>query len=745
MLRWLLIVPLLVVGAAFRAPPGDVPPVQSGQFVQTAVGDWLGGGFNGIYVEGGDLRLQPGSIAGAYESKPLQTPFGLNAAVLQWHLSATAGQTLTLELRSSVDGQSWTDWQAAASQSDASGGTISQLFTLRPFTSWLQYRARFEATNDSPLLNDVTLTYLSSTAGPSLVDIVGRVPAAGPLVKTPPPDTVAATDWGALAPGADIIRQRPRRVIVSEVRAAVDDPNSAATIRALQWVATNLLGRDFLPYHFLIDGAGTIFQGVSSATVRVPDHPAGDVVVGLLADSQRDGVSEATQAALGRLLGWLGDAYMIGPSSVDVAAGAPDALRKLGGELRTAMDRATVRSRLFFAAGNTALGTERLTLFNRNADEARATLTSYSSLGQDRRSIAIPSGKRVDLPVNSTFSVNGPIGLELVADRVIDLERTQIVGKELFGGTAIDRLARTWYFADASGVGGDGATLNLLNPQPREVQATVTAFPDAAAPVSRTLTLAPRSQQDLLLNRLLAGQRFAVRVVATEGIVAEQTTLATAGAASAAAGVAEISRRWMFAEGSTMQGYTTTLALFNPWPQQVVVSLRVSSEDGTSLERRYALAGEKRTALTLNDIVPALPFAMDLTAERPLVAERLMGFDNGRGASIGPGARAPATRWTFVEGATVKPAQEFLLVLNPNSQPVQLDVGYILADGRVEHRKHAAGAGSRLTISVNADMPDQPILSATVVAERPVVVDRTIYVVRADGRAAETSLGIPGN
>jgi hypothetical protein len=98
-----------------------------------------------------------------------------------------------------------------------------------------------------------------------------------------------------------------------------------------------------------------------------------------------------------------------------------------------------------------------------------------------------------------------------------------------------------------------------------------------------------------------------------------------------------------------------------------------------------------------------------------------------------------------VEGSTAAPAEQFLLVLNPNLQPVTLDVAYILSDGRVERRKHSAGAEARLTIAVNADLPDQAVLSASVVAERPVVVERTIYVRGAEGRAADTSLGIPGD
>jgi hypothetical protein len=175
------------------------------------------------------------------------------------------------------------------------------------------------------------------------------------------------------------------------------------------------------------------------------------------------------------------------------------------------------------------------------------------------------------------------------------------------------------------------------------------------------------------------------------------------------------------------------------------VTLRVMSEDGTSLDRRYAIPGNKRTVLTLNDIVPDLPFSMDVTADRPIAAERLIQFDHGHAASAGPGASHAATRWDFVEGSTAKPAEEYLLILNPNGQPVGLEVAYIAADGRVERRSHTVGAAARLTISANSDLPNQPILAAIVTADQPVVAERTMYVNSAEGRGGETSLGIPGN
>ena len=193
-----------------------------------------------------------------------------------------------------------------------------------------------------------------------------------------------------------------------------------------------------------------------------------------------------------------------------------------------------------------------------------------------------------------------------------------------------------------------------------------------------------------------------------------------------------------------MAGYITTLALLNPWAQQVAVTLRVLSEDGTSLERRYALDGQRHLTLGLNSIVPNLPFSMEVEAERPIVAERLIRVDEGQGITASLGAPSPATQWVFVEGSTAVPAEEFLLVVNPQQQAVDLTARFLLVDGSTEERRYTVGARSRLTIAVNAELPERPLLSAVLIADQPVVAERTIYANGSERRGVETSLGQPG-
>ncbi len=676
-------------------------------------------------------------------SAAFQAPFSFNGVVIETTVQATAGQTITVELRTSVDGQTWTDWQTATPATVAGGRSVSQLIVARPFTSWLEYRALLSG-GESPALDEVALTYINSTAGPALVDLVSREPLAGPTTQTPPPLAIGRTDWSGQPAPPTLERQTPQRIVISQIRTPVDDPNSAATLRAVQWATVNSYGQADLGLHYVVNGSGTALTVQPSATVQLPSVEPGTVRVAVLADAATEGVSEAAQAGLTALLAWLAEAYSIAPSAITAAPDAPAQLAALIPELRANLDRAAIRWRRFFPEGSPGNGVERLILLNPGAAEAHATLVGYTAAGAQRRSVTVPAGQRVDVTVSNAFAESTTLGLAVLADRPLVAERTQISGRELLGSTGAAAPHRTWYFAAGATDNGAQTYLLLINPQPTATAAQLTLYPDGTAPVTKTLQLAAQSRTTVLLNDLIPDQRFGLKLVALAPIVAERSLFTLTGAAGLATGSDQLSRRWLFAEGSTTAGYTTTLHLLNPWPDPVSVAVQVLSEDGTTVSRRYAVPGTARLSVLLSEVAPDLPFALDVRADRPLVAERELLFSDGQGLTIGPGTTAPATQWTFAEGSTAAPAEQFILIANPNRAPVSVDADYTLADGTLQHHTYLMPPTSRLSLATSADAPDQPVLTTRITASRPVVAERSIYVRGVDGIGGETSLGQPG-
>jgi hypothetical protein len=165
------------------------------------------------------------------------------------------------------------------------------------------------------------------------------------------------------------------------------------------------------------------------------------------------------------------------------------------------------------------------------------------------------------------------------------------------------------------------------------------------------------------------------------------------------------------------------------------------TEDGTTVSRRYAVPGMASLALSINAIAPDVPLALDIQSDRPIVAERELDSGNGQATTVQSGAVSPETRWVFANGSTSAPAEQFLLVLNPGTAPVTLDMSYTLADGRVRHHSRTMPGASRLTIALANEIPQRAVASTTVIADRPIVVEQSTYIHAASGMGGETTLG----
>ena len=76
-----------------------------------------------------------------------------------------------------------------------------------------------------------------------------------------------------------------------------------------------------------------------------------------------------------------------------------------------------------------------------------------------------------------------------------------------------------------------------------------------------------------------------------------------------------------------------------------------------------------------------------ITATQPIIVERAM-YMNAPGQASPPGhesagVTAPATSWFLAEGATGPFFDLFILLANPNDQPAEVTVDYLLLGGAV--------------------------------------------------------------
>ncbi len=103
-----------------------------------------------------------------------------------------------------------------------------------------------------------------------------------------------------------------------------------------------------------------------------------------------------------------------------------------------------------------------------------------------------------------------------------------------------------------------------------------------------------------------------------------------------------------------------------------------------------------------------------------------------------------STTWYLAEGFTGTNAtggnfEEYVLIQNPDAQPANVQVTFMMPGGRTEQHPYVVPATSRLTVSVDDLLPDAEV-STYIQSDRPVAAERAMYF---NGRkAGHDSIGV---
>lgn len=833
---WIVVVMLAVVAPA--AVPGislfaqPQPEVQVGQWQLTSVVDWQGGAINGLIISnnaGGELRLQDTQSSGSFLSPPFELPFPINAVGAVWRADLTEGTSVALELRGrarpittltdteqteDAAEEGWGDWQSltagdARSQADDGAFATPDVITLPLDTRYIQLRVSFasEVARASAVLNEVTVAYLNTTqGGPGAPRGLQRVPIIyGPDTLTPrptliprstwfteqniyvrmwestPKPTQVMTDtWRPGLPAARPDRVTPRGIILHQIDASTEVSETLTLLRALATYQIQVLGWDDMPYHYLIDQEGTLYEGrLGGPTAAVSRLSGGDAAIHIALIGSRDAApDESAQATLVSLLAWLGQAFDIPPTGehpvvvgdervtrpniaghADAAPEAPDPgepLRELLPPIRERANESTVRTRQYFPEGNVDEYTQRFVFFNPGSAQTNATVTLLRSRSEAPvvRIVTVPAGDRADLVVNEIVSGTTSLPAIVESSDPILTERILDLPTDTDNSRGISQSSRVWYFAEGSTDAPFNTYLVLFNPQVTPTTATVTYMKGDGTLANQEISLLPLQRLVVTVSDNLPDVGFGTRIIASQPIVAERTMRfgPEGSGLHTNPGIAELSRTWYFAEGTTTPPFQMRLLLLNPNRQTANVTVTFMTPDGTTLtlKRRYAIPPTTRLVVDVNEVVPALGVSTVVESDRPVAAERAMYFnftsdeDTGlapTAGSVSTGAGQPAYDWRFVDEERNADTRQFLLFSNPNRNQASVTVEFLLPDSSTETQTVVMPANSRYTMAVHEVLPDQPILSIRVRATQRIVAERSIFTANGGGT---TILGIPG-
>lgn len=273
--------------------------------------------------------------AGTFESPTIAAPFGFTHVGLHWRGSGPRIAELVFELRTSADGQTWTQWQHLHIEASPSENPFGETFASlvgAPKHSFVQYRTNLPGGH---AIGRVTATLLNSEDGPTV-----QTTSVGVLSSGTPID-FSREAWGCderlRFRGKNEIWPRmfvPVKKLAVHHTASSPTADGAAEVRAIYTYHARSLGWGDIGYNALIDRSGNSYEGrygrdwSGGREIFSPDVVAGHVAshnygtcgVAIIGNYENESISMAS-AAVQRLLDVL--EHMAREREIDPHAGSP--------------------------------------------------------------------------------------------------------------------------------------------------------------------------------------------------------------------------------------------------------------------------------------------------------------------------------------------------------------------------------------------------------------------------------------
>lgn len=297
----------------------------------------------------------------------------------------------------------------------------------------------------------------------------------------------------------------------------------------------------------------------------------------------------------------------------------------------------------YFAEGSSAGGFETwLLLQNPNSQSADVTLTIYTAGGASKvEKVSLLPDSRRSIRINGLAPASD-LSMKVEATQPVIAERTMYFGKNKAGShvsAGSPTLSSAWYFAEGF-TGAPYTTWFLLfNPNDQPALATVIYFIENGKPVLRRYIIAPHSRISLLANQdLPANSAFATQISSDQPLVAERSIyFADDQGGHNVMGVSTPAHTWYLPEGNTLNGSTEYILVANPNYRPVNLSVTLMDDTGGVTIRNYTLAPVSRFTINANYLVAGRSLSAIVSADQPIVAERVEYSNNGLSGTASTG------------------------------------------------------------------------------------------------------------
>ena len=305
------------------------------------------------------------------------------------------------------------------------------------------------------------------------------------------------------------------------------------------------------------------------------------------------------------------------------------------------------------------------------------------------------------------------------------------------------KSATTWYLAEGATTGGFETWILVQNPNTAPVPVALTFQTGSGEAPGPTDTIPAHSRRSYLANSYVSSFDVSTKVTSGGGdIICERSMYWTPDKATTrvlghdSIGVIQPAMRWYLAEGVTKGGYETWVLVQNPNPQPVGIDVKFQTKTGQIQGPVDTIPARSRKSYPLDSWVDTFDVSTMITSTTPgesIICERAVywtpdGSNTHRQVGTDSiGVAEPSSTWYLAEGASHGGYETFILVQNPNSTDVNVNIKYQTTNGEVQGPVDTVFANSRKTYRVNDKVSDYNVSTAVSSFGGEIICERSVY------------------
>lgn len=270
----------------------------------------------------------------------------------------------------------------------------------------------------------------------------------------------------------------------------------------------------------------------------------------------------------------------------------------------------------------------------------------------------------------------------------------------------------------------------------------ITYMPEGGNPVTVERYIPPNTRQTFNMKDDIGKASASIMVQSNIPVVAERAMyMNDRRGGHCSVGTNSASVDYYLAEGSTAWGFNTWILIQNPNSESANIYVTYMTDEGTVEMDPIPMAANSRLNLNANSYIESKDISVHINADKPIIAERAMYWDNGTGeachASIG--FREPRGMFFFPDARSDEERETWLLVQNPNDTSITISITYMTetGNGNLTFFEEVA-AGSRVSYNLSDRMPDTraSVKISCMTPEKKFMAEKAMYW---DNRGAGTS------